>query len=216
VINSVRVNPGPKSSCKRVRLTARGETFAGGRDDLGLSMISGNGGRLIVSLAEATRLENSKLSSVDRLKSGLSSYDAFKRSSAATRMYDSSRFNFRRDVVSFGGQNHLGRIQWSHALIAVPNITPPPMTRQVSWWGFIPALSESEMVLGLRGAALWRTTGAGDPDVSLCWLVLVAEILGQVSLSMTTVGRCAHSLTFVLRRRLSRPRARLSRYPKPR
>jgi hypothetical protein len=84
--------------------------------------------------------------------------------------------------------------------VAVPNITPPPMTRQVSWWGFIHALSESEMVPGLRGAAPRKTAGAGDPEVSLCWLVLVAEIV----------------LTFVLRRRLSRPRGRLSRYPKPR
>jgi len=127
---------------------------------LGLSMISGSGGRLMVRLTEATRFENSRLSSVDRLKSGLSSYDAFKRSSAATRIYDSSRFNFRREVV----------------FVAVPNITPPPMTRQVSWWGFMHALSESETVLGLRGAVLWRTTGAGDPEVSFCWLILVAEI----------------------------------------
>jgi len=151
---------------------------------LGLSMISGSGGRLMVSLTEATRLKNSRLSSVDWFNSRLSSQDAFERSSAATRAHDSSRFNFRREV----------------ALVGVPNITPPPMTRHVSWWGFIDALSESEMILALRGAAPRKTTGAGDPEVSLCWLVLAAEV----------------SFTFVLRRRLSRPRARLSRYPKPR
>ena len=49
------------------------------------------------------------------------------------------------------------------------------------------ALSESEMVLGLWVAAPWRTTGAGDPEVSLGWLVLVAETLGRVSLSTAMV-----------------------------
>ena len=60
------------------------------------------------------------------------------------------------------------------------------------------------------------TTGAGDPEVSLCWLILAAEALGQVSLATKKAKDNTHSLTFVLRRRLSRPRARLSRYPKPR
>jgi len=147
---------------------------------LGLSMISGSGGRLMVSLTEATRLANSRLSSVDRFNSRLSSYGAFKRPSAATRVHDCSRFNFRREVT----------------FVADPNITPPPMTRQVSWWGFIDPLSESEMIPDLRGAP-WRTTGVGDP---VCWLVLAVEM----------------SLIFVLRRRLFGPRARLFRYSKPR
>jgi hypothetical protein len=148
---------------------------------LGLSMISGSGGRLMVSLTEATRLANSRLSSVDRFNSGPSSHDAFKRSSAATRVYNCSRFSFRREVT----------------FVAAPNITPPPITRQVSWWGFIDPLSESEMIPDLRGATTWRAAGAGNP---VCWLVLAAEM----------------SLTFLLRRRLFGPHARLFRYSKPR
>jgi len=155
-----------------------------GSDDLGLSMISGSGGRLIVSLTEATRSENSRHSSVDRLGSEFSSYDPFKCSSPVTRVHDCSRFNFRLEA----------------AFVAVPSITPPPMTRQVSWWGFVDALSESEVAPGLRGAGSWRTTLAGDPKVSPCGLVLVFEMI----------------LTFVLRCRLPRPRGRPSRYPKPR
>ena len=78
------------------------------------------------------------------------------------------------------------------------------------------ALSESEMMLDLRGVPPWRTTGAGDLDVSFRWLVLAAETLRRVSLAVTKAKRYAHGLAFDLRRRLSRPRARLSRYPNPR
>lgn len=41
------------------------------------------------------------------------------------------------------------------------------------------------MILDLRGGAPWRTAGAGDPAVSLCWLVLAAEMLKQVSPTAT-------------------------------
>ena len=71
-----------------------------GSDDLGLSMISGSGGRLMVSLTEATRLENSRHSSADRFDSRLSSHDPFKRSSLFTRVNDCSRFNFRLEAAS--------------------------------------------------------------------------------------------------------------------
>jgi len=113
-----------------------GEAFAVESDDLGLAMISAIGGWLMVNLTEATKSENSKLSSVGRLELRLSSYDPSKRSSSATREHDWSRLSFRRDV----------------ALVGVPNITPPPMTRQFSGWDFPGAPSESEVKLDLRGS----------------------------------------------------------------
>jgi hypothetical protein len=63
---------------KWIRLTASGEAFPVGSDDLGLSTISANGGRLMLNLTEETRLTNSRLSSVDRLEFKLSSYDLIK------------------------------------------------------------------------------------------------------------------------------------------
>ena len=65
------------TAVKIVRLTLSGETLAVGSDDLGLSMKSANGGRLMANLTEETKLENSRLSSVDRLELMLSSYDPF-------------------------------------------------------------------------------------------------------------------------------------------
>lgn len=67
---------------KESKLTVSGETLLVGSDDLGLSMISANGGRLMVNLTEATRSANSKLSSVDRVDLRLSSQDPFEGSSS--------------------------------------------------------------------------------------------------------------------------------------
>lgn len=147
----------------------------GGSDDLGLSIISGDGGWLMVNLI---RSANSGISSVDGFRSQLSSSGPSKRPSAVMRTHDCSRFNFRREVT----------------FVAVPNITPPPITLQVSWWGLIDALSESEVVPDLQCVVARRKAGDGDMQVSLSWLALVAEI----------------SLTLALRRRLFAPRTRLS------
>lgn len=148
-------------------------------DDLGLSIISGNGGRLIVNLTEATRLENSRLSSADRFGPRLSLHNPFTRSSLIKRVHDCSRFDFRREVASFDNQNGVEQMSWLHLLVTVPNITPPPMTRHVSWWGFTDVLSDSEVVPGLRCAVLWRTTAEGDPAVSLDGLVLALVMLDK-------------------------------------
>lgn len=98
-------------------------------------------------------------------------------------MYDCSRFNLRLEAASFGDQDDFRRVSWLYVLVAVPSITPPPITRQVSWWGFMDALSESEVVPDLRGAGSWGTTLAGDPEVSPCGSVPVSEILKQISLA---------------------------------
>lgn len=57
------------------KLTVSGETLAVGSDDLGLSMISANGGRFTFNLTEETKSKNSRLSSVDRFDLRLSSHD---------------------------------------------------------------------------------------------------------------------------------------------
>lgn len=108
VVHLVRSAP---DDCKQVTLTARGEVFEAGSVDLGLSMISGSGGRLIVSFTEAIRSKSSRLPSADWFDSRLSSYGPLRFSSPAAGVHDCSRFSFRREVVSFGSQNDL---KWIH------------------------------------------------------------------------------------------------------
>lgn len=49
-------------------------------------------------------------------------------------------------------------------------MTPPPMTRQVSCWGFAPyAQSESEVVPDLPSDPPSKIPSAGDPELSLSW-----------------------------------------------
>jgi len=108
-------------------------------------------------------------------------------------VYDCSRFNLRLEAASFGDQDDFKRVSWLYALVAVPSITPPPITRQVSWWGFMDALSESEVVPDLRGAGSWPMTLAGDPKFSPCGSLSVFEMLRQVSL---TTAKPSTILTF--------------------